>query len=198
MIFDTNLVAALISGLFSMISAFGAIYLKEHLDNKKISNLKSYDSEKKNNISDLVDSSHSQSSILAKKNKLSKIRPIVILITTLLFGFISHTVRPYTVIWLSEMNPAFQYEVVIILLVLIALTLALAINHRQAGYQLGFQLENLSAWSGWISGWSFYHGSLWGEMLETMIPFYIGCCIIGGLIVYSKKARQYKNTLNIY
>lgn len=110
-------------------------------------------------------------------------RPVGIVVGSVLFGMATRAARPLMHIGLTH------YESLIAVIVLAGVVLALAIFHRRKGYQLAFQLENLALWSGWTSGWSLIHGGVWSDLLSISIPFWLGCAVLGGVVVSLGRTR---------
>ncbi|RCU50060.1 hypothetical protein DU002_10625 [Corallincola holothuriorum] len=174
---DSNIASSLISGFFSVVCAFGAVYLKEHLDAKKA---RSVDA-KPHSVPIVVpvkpvEELQAKSPVAERGKRYSFVRPLLIVIGSFVFGLITRALRPF-------FSGSINWESLIALVVLVLLALAFALNHRRNGYQLGFQLENFALWTGWSSGWSLIHGNIWGDLVGVVTLWWFACAVIGGLLV---------------
>ncbi|MDK9707435.1 MAG: hypothetical protein OEL83_10330 [Desulforhopalus sp.] len=174
---DSNVASALISGICSIISAFGAVYLKEYMDARKTLSTEVKPTQAPIEV---LQAEVSPSSF--KRNSRTFWRPLFIIIGSFVFGLVTRSLRPI-------FNSGTHWESLIALIVLILFALAISIFHRRHGYQIGFQLENFAMWTGWASGWSLFHGSIWGDVLVVTIAWWFGCALVGGLLVSIRRNR---------
>jgi hypothetical protein len=178
---DSNIVAALISGISSIVSALGALYLKEYLDSRKASATKPL--QKATPVtkdSAPAEEPSIKAPIPSVRFAVSIRRPIIIVVGSFLFGVITRTLR-------SHFTGNIQYESLIAFVVLIGLAVAFAVFHRRKGFQSAFQLENFALWTGFASGWSLVHGGVWGDLLA---PWWLGCSVVGGLVVRFRRTSD--------
>ena len=76
---------------------------------------------------------------------------------------------------------------IILLAVLVA---GRAVRHRQVGYHVVFQLENMFLWITYITGWSVLEGRIWDDLLVVAISWWFGCSLVGGWIASRKTSRS--------
>lgn len=168
---DTSVVVALISGMFSVVSALGAVFLKDFLDTRRLQML-----EVPQPQSSPDERPPPQERPARPTVGRSWTRPAAIVVGSFVFGMATRALRPLFP------GPA-HWESLVALALLILAALTLSIYHRKGAFQLPYQLEILALWSGWASGWSLIHGGVWGDLLAVTIPWWLGCAVVGGLIV---------------
>lgn len=76
-----------------------------------------------------------------------------------------------------------HYDAIAALVIMLVFTAWLALDHRRRGGAIGFELENLALWSGWTCGWLLIHGQIWGDLLSVGIISWLGCAVVGAVIV---------------
>ena len=176
---DSNVTAAIISGICSIASALGAVFLKEYLGRRRCISPTSTTQAR-----EPVQPTHPEvprpESVAASTRKTWK-RPASIVFGSWIFGMVTRAMRPYM------LSNGVHYEFLISLVVLIIVVLTIAFYHRKKGALLGFQLENVALWAGFASGWSLVHGGVWGDLLAVTIPWWMGCAIVGGFIVVFRR-----------
>ena len=171
---DSNVLVALISGMFSVASALGAVFLKDYLDTRR---LRLVDAQlEKPQPKPSPEQSHPSAPLDRVTGGKAWTRPVVIVVGSFLFGMATRAARPL-------FTGTTHYESLAALVLLILLSLGLSIYHRRRGFQLLYQLEIVALWAGWASGWSLIHGGVWGDLLAVTIPWWFGCALIGGLVV---------------
>lgn len=180
---DSNVASALISGVCSIVSAFGAVYLKKYLDTKNIRvTAQAYKPETHSEPERHTKQVQRPASPSTGKSIHIYWRPIFIIIGSFLFGLLTRALR-------SLFTGTTHWESLIALIVLLVLALIFAIFHRRRGYQVGFQLENLAMWTGWASGWSLVHGNIWSDFLGVVIGWWLVCALVGGVVVSVGRSR---------
>lgn len=181
---DSNVISAVISGVCSITSAFGAIYLKVYLDNRKTrTNGNSAIAEPNGEIVTPANTRPAEPQTTVKSSQPDFRRPVSIVIGSFVFGVITRSLRPL-------FSGPTHWESLIALIVLIGLTLMLALFHRRKGFQLGFQLENFAFWAGWVSGWCIVHGHVWSDVLGVTLIWWLVCAVVGGLVVSVRKGKN--------
>ncbi len=182
---DSNVATALVSGIFSIVSAFGAVYLKEYLDYRKASAHKPL--QRTAPVPDVPLSAEMpliKAPVPTARVAISIRRPIVIVVGSFLLGVVTRTSRDFMRFGSTHL------EVLMALVVLIGLAIAFAMFHRRRSSQPAFQLENLALWSAYSSGWSLIHGGIWSDFVVVHIPWWLGCCVVGGLVVSFRRTRD--------
>jgi len=179
---DSNVLVALISGMFSVASALGAVFLKDYLDTRRL-RLANSRPEQPQPSPAPEQTSHPTAPSERATGGRSWTRPVIIVAGSFLFGMATRAARPLFT------GPT-HYESLAALVLLILLSLGLSIYHRRWGFQLPYQLEIVALWAGWASGWSLIHGGVWGDLLAVTLPWWLGCALIGGLVVSVRRPAQ--------
>lgn len=169
---------ALISGIFSLLSALGAVFLKDYLDGRRLR-------------TPAIAPPKPGPGTIATDELLPPPRPpglrflrrpVEIVVASFALGVVTRALRP-----MLEVD-GIHYESLGAWALLVIGVVGLAVHHRKNGWQLPYQLENLALWTGYASGWSLVHGGVWGDLLGVTIPWWMGCAIVGGLIVSIRRS----------
>lgn len=172
---DTEVLTTLISGICSIVSAFGSIYLRVVLKRRG-----QHQSQPPKTIEQEPEAdkpSHLSSSYT---------RPLLIVAGAWVLGNISRALRP--VMYADGIH----YEALLALLILVVVSCWLAFYHgrsRVPKRQLSYQLEVFALWAGYASGWSMIHGAVWSDLVAVSFAWWLGCAVVGGIVVHlvSKK-----------
>jgi hypothetical protein len=188
---DKSVVVALISGTFSTCSALGAVFLKDWLEARRQRRAQQKTAEAVPTPSSPVPARSqtrapsmppavpmpAPASALpqsAPARASTHLRPVVIVVGSVLFGMLSRAMR-------AMVPGQVHYDAIIELAVMLAFAAWLAIDHRRRGGVVGFELENLALWSGWTCGWLLIHGQIWGDLLSLGFMAWLGCAVIGAV-----------------
>src|SRR5262245_62051894 len=164
---DSNVLVALISGVFSVISALGAVFLKDFLDTRRLRLAKPHGRTPARELPAAeVQQPQAPVVLAAVSRSRSWTRPVAIVAASFVLGMATRAVR--------HRGPGFHYESLALVL-LILMTLVLSFYHRRSGFQLSYQLEVVALWTGWASGWSLINGGVWSDLLAETIPWWLGC-----------------------
>ena len=178
---DTQVLTTIIAGMFSLVAALGSVFLKVHLDRKKErSTVLQTSTSPEQNL---------HASVTHSTREVMWMRPLLIVSASWVLGNISRALR--TVLNIGGVH----YEAVASMVLLVATALALVVHHRSHSPERGqgfYQLEVFALWAGFASGWSMVHGSAWGDLINVSVAGWLGCAIVGGiiLIVLKRSARR--------
>lgn len=172
---DTQIITTLISGIFSIVSAFGAVILKDYLDRRK----EKVKPKSSNNgaAAEPVPKEIRKTSLIRYSFK----RPISILSFSFFLGIVSRSLRH-----IANINGT-HYESLTALIKLILLAIILLSQRKKSQEQNGqffFQLEMITLWSGFVFGWSLIHGEFWGDLIGVIVIWWLGFAIIGGTLLH--------------
>jgi hypothetical protein len=159
---DTQVLTTLITGIFSLLTALGSVWLKDYL-------ARSHSTQKQ--------TEEGTSLAAPPPAKWTWSRPLTVFMSAFLFGAVTRVIFP-----LPErgMNTAF----LITLGLLGVISLGLAIDHRRSSRSMWpYQLEVLALWLAYTSGWILMHGEAWFTLIRFMSLWWLTSALIGGLIV---------------
>ena len=171
-----EVLTTLITGIFSLLSALGSVWLKDWLERRK-QNETQATTEKREEVDQ-------QPAPAPQKPGWSWKRPLILFFGAFALGLVTRVMRPL-------FGHQIHWETLAAVVVLAGATLWLAINHLRTGSSLwSFELEVLAIWLAWASGWSVIHGSAWSDLIVFALLWWLGCAVIGGLVavVGRKKA----------
>lgn len=174
---------AMISGMFSVASSLGAVFLKDYLERRRIRPEDAAREEPPSAGGAPEPEPPVGSPPRPAPAGRAWTRPIVIVLGSVVFGMATRAARPLFT------GPT-HYETLAAFALLVLTSAGLAIHHRRRGFQLTYQLEVLALWTGWASGWSFVHGGLWSDLLAVTVPGWLGCAVVGGLIASVARSRK--------
>jgi hypothetical protein len=179
---DSNVLVTLISGMFSVASALGAVFLKDYLDTRRPRPL---DDSQEEPQSKAVPEKIQPAQVRVEHSAAGKswVLPVTIVIGSFLFGMATRALRPL-------ITGGIHYETLAGFILLIITSLALSLYHRRRGLQFLYQLEIFALWAGFASGWSLIHGGVWEDLLVVTVPWWLGCTLFGGLIVSFRNAAR--------
>lgn len=175
-----SVVPAVISGICSIVSALGAVFLKDYLETRR-SRTTSSTTQSGAEAGGTSRRALSTSPFSLRDWALWK-RPASIVAGSFVIGLVTRALRP-----LFEIG-SIHYESVGALAILVALALWLVVYHRRKRSQTLYQLENCALWTGFASGWSAAHGEVWGHFLEVLVPWWVGSAIVGAIVVTTRRA----------
>lgn len=179
---DSSVLVAVISGMFSVASSLGAVFLKDYLERRRH---RPEDAAREEPPS-AGGAPEREPSLGPPPGPVpatrSWTRPVAIVVGSMVFGMATRAARPMFT------GPT-HYETLTALALLILVSAGLAIHHRRRGFQLTYQLEVLALWAGWTSGWSLIHGGLWSDLLAVAIPAWLGCAVLGGWIASVRRSQ---------
>ena len=169
---DTQVLTSVITGMFSLCSALGSVLLNVHLDRQK---------EKPTALQPSTSTEQNQrASATDSTREVMWMRPLLIVCASWVLGNISRALR--TPLGVGGVH----YEAIVSLVLLIASALALVVYHRSHSPGCGqgfYQLEVLALWAGFASGWSMVHGHAWDDLVVVSVAWWLGCAIVGGIIL---------------
>ena len=163
---ETALLTAVISGLFSLATALGSVWLKHYLEQHHTPPA----------ASPRQATAEDRTRVQGARG-LSYSRPLVILFSGFVIGVLSRALR-------SAISGPVHYETLLSVVLLAGACLALALDHRRA--RRGFwpyQLEVFALWAAYTSGWSVVHGYVWSDLLSSTIMLWLACAVVGGIVV---------------
>ncbi|MDZ7780745.1 MAG: hypothetical protein U5R14_12550 [Gemmatimonadota bacterium] len=180
---DSSVAVAVISGMFSVASSLGAVFLKDYLERERRRPPKDVAPDRTPAAGQTPEPEPPAGAAprLVPAAR-SWARPAVIVLGSIVFGMATRAARPMFT------GPT-HYESLTALALLVLMSAGLAVHHRKRGFQLTYQLEVLALWAGWTSGWSLVHGGLWSDLLAVTIPAWLGCAVLGGLITSVARSR---------
>ena len=154
---DSQILTTIITGAFSLVTGLASVWLKDHLERRRLSER---DSKK------------------PKEGRRSS-RAFMVLLAGLVLGSASRALR--------GRGPVHYEAIVALgILIVIALFLAINHRKSSNGFW-PFQLEIVSLWFAFAAGWSLVHGSIWGDIVSFTVAWWIGSALIGGIMVSWKK-----------
>lgn len=174
---DTHILATIISGVFALVAALGSVTLSELLLRKRL------DHQNERSVAPHASSSPKKD-LPAPTTDLTReviwMRPLLIVSASWVLGNISRALRPMLGVG------GLQYEALASIVLLVAIALALVVYHRSHNPKRGqgfYQLEVLALWAGFASGWSMVHGYAWEDLIGVCVACWLGCAIVGGIIL---------------
>jgi hypothetical protein len=182
---DSNVLVALISGLFSVSSALGSIFLKDYVDRRRVQTLEV--PHQKAEPRSHAEVARTPSALPASRTAgRSWGRPAAIVVGSFVLGMATRALRPL-------FTAGIHWESLGALVLLVSTAVVLSVSHRKRGFQFAYQFEILALWTGWASGWSLLHGRLWSDLFAVTVAWWLVCAVVGGLIVSvrnpSRRAR---------
>lgn len=169
---DANILSSLISGVFSALSALGAVYLRHYLDRESSPNP---------STNPTPDPAPERAHTFWDKLPLfgtlrgTARRVVLLLLAGCVFGYIAPLVNAY-----------YGYDTLHAFLVVLSLagfSLFLAYLHRTRGSQLQYQLENVVLWTAFLSIWSIFIGELATTIIRPTMFVWLATAIVGGLLI---------------
>jgi hypothetical protein len=184
---DAQVISTIISGVFSIVSAFGAIILKDFLDRREAQDSPA--------VAPAENPYKSPTEIPATPGKPLRsesrpkpsyrspwvvVIPVVTVVVGATVGVVSRLLRPY-----AHVRGA-HYETLGALAVLTVSCLVLVVCNRKGQGLLGhvlYQLENFALWTGFACGWSLVHGYFWGDLIGVSIAWWFCCSVFGSVVL---------------
>jgi hypothetical protein len=153
----SQILTAVITGIFSLVTGLASIWLKDYLERRR---------------SDIPESRE-------RKRESSSSRAFLLLLFGLILGVVSRLLRGSGPIH-------YETILALALLAVATLVMVLHHRQSKSGFW-PFQLELISLWFAFTAGWILIHGSVWSDLLVTTGAWWIGSAFVGGIIVASKK-----------
>jgi hypothetical protein len=169
---STQLLAAVLSGAFSLTAAFGSIFLKDYLDRRR---------ERRADTAARTSALQSDPRVQEQTHRsLTWMRPLLLTFGAFALGSVDIALRD------SLTVNHVHYGALISLGLLLLTSVFLILSHRSslsAHYQLRFQLELLALWAGYFSGWSVGNKAVWDDVIVVCLGWWIGSAFAGGIIL---------------
>ena len=170
---ETAIVTCVISGVFSLATALGSVWLKHNLEQRDpapVPSKRKVTGEKR--------------VIVHYERGWSLSRPLAVLLGGFVIGIMSRILRP------RLQFGRVHYEMLATLVLLAVIGILLMLIHRKSrrGFWL-YQLETISLWAAFTSGWSLTHGYVWSDLLTTTAGWWLAWALAGGMFVIAFRRR---------
>lgn len=171
---EPAIITAVISGMFSLAVALGSIWFEHWLKKPRIAN-----------EGILAETSVSSENELQSARGANIIRPITILVVSLLLGIFSEILHG-TMLQVGQRIYEWGFLAFVAAGVL---CLILIFVHRKspAGFWF-YQFEIIILWAAFLSGFSIVHGGIWMDAVSAILMVWFVSAVIGGIVVFA--ARQ--------
>jgi len=177
---DNQILITVISGIFSLASAFGTILLKDYLDRKR----QKAQSNNIENVNPAQDKPRAEEK--TSLNKYSFRRPLGILFITFVIGIFGRL--------LEEVIESYgAWLTLLLLFILVIVFLLKQKNSNEKDGLLFFQLEMLILWSGYVFGWTLINQGFRPDMIGFIIGCWLVCAFAGGAFLYLSKNKSRKS-----
>jgi hypothetical protein len=168
---DKGILTTVITGIFSLFTALGSVWLKDLLERRRLTTAQKPTEEEARHPPPVLVPLWSWK------------RPLLVFFGAFALGLVTRALRPL-------FAHGIHWESVIAIFVLAAVSLWLAIDHRRGGRRFWpFELEVLALWLAWASGWTAVHGSAWSDLIAVAVLWWLGCAAVGGLIAVTGKQK---------
>jgi uncharacterized membrane-anchored protein len=173
---DVSIITAIISGIFSVVAAFGSIWLKYRLDQQTA---------KEKEITS--ESTIPDKPVSSPRPWAGVIRPLLILIAGFSFGILSE-VLDQTMVETGSRGYNWGFLAFVALCII---CLILIFIHRRLPKGLwSYQLDVLILWSANLFGFSLGRGSLWSDAIAFSVTAWIISALVGGIMVLITRKRN--------
>ncbi len=179
---DTAVLVAVISGVFSLVSTFGSVWLKHYLEHRRDAIAAATGAAgATRTVSPAAPSTRpmmapTASEVRSAARGWGVVTPILVLVSGFIVGMVSRWVR-------QMISGPIHYEALVSIAVLGSVCLLLALKNR--GWGRGFwlyQLEVFALWAAFTSGWSLVNAGFWSDLVGFAVACWILSAIVGGLI----------------
>ena len=168
---DKQIVTTLITGIFSLLTALGSVWLKDLLERRRLVPV-----QKPTAVQEPSEEKVKHPPPVMVSGWTWK-RPLFVFFGAFVFGLFTRALRPL-------FGGGIHWETLIAVLVLASASLWMAIDHRRARSSFWpYELEVLALWLAWASGWSVIHGSAWSDHIVVSCLWWLGCAVISGIVV---------------